>query len=76
MARMASRLSKICSTAAANCTSFVDALGDLSLLNKRDTTFAVVSRAPLAKLETYKVQKDGASRGFRRMAAISTMIFT
>ena len=58
------------------CTSFVDALGDLSLLNKRDTTFAVVSRAPLAKLETYKVQKDGASRGFRRMAAISTMIFT
>jgi len=39
------------------CTSFVDALGDLSLLNKRDTTFAVVSRAPLAKLETYKAQK-------------------
>ena len=28
------------------CTSFVDALGDLSLLNKRDTTFVVVSRAP------------------------------
>jgi predicted dithiol-disulfide oxidoreductase (DUF899 family) len=39
------------------CTSFVDALGDLSLLNKRDTTFVVVSRAPLAKLETYKAQK-------------------
>jgi predicted dithiol-disulfide oxidoreductase (DUF899 family) len=39
------------------CTGFVDALGDLSLLNKTDTTFAVVSRAPLAKLESYKAQK-------------------
>jgi predicted dithiol-disulfide oxidoreductase (DUF899 family) len=39
------------------CTGLVDALGDLSLLNKRDTTFAVVSRAPLAKLDAYKAQK-------------------
>src|ERR1700732_5380112 len=39
------------------CTGFVDALGDLSLLNKRDTTFVVVSRAPLAKLNAYKAQK-------------------
>ena len=39
------------------CTSLVDALGDLSLLNKRDTTFVVISRAPLAKLEAYKAQK-------------------
>ena len=39
------------------CTSFVNALGDLSLLNKQDTTFAVVSRAPLAKLEAYKALK-------------------
>jgi predicted dithiol-disulfide oxidoreductase (DUF899 family) len=39
------------------CTSFVDALGDLSLLNQRDTTFAVVSRAPLAKLDAYKAKK-------------------
>ena len=39
------------------CTGFVDALGDLSLLNKADTTFAVISRAPLAKLEAYKAQK-------------------
>jgi len=39
------------------CTGFVDALGDLSLLNKRDTTFVVVSRAPLAKLEAYKTEK-------------------
>jgi predicted dithiol-disulfide oxidoreductase (DUF899 family) len=39
------------------CTSFVDALGDLSLLTKRETTFVAVSRAPLAKLDAYKAQK-------------------
>lgn len=39
------------------CTGFVSALGDLSLLNDRDTTFAVVSRAPLAKLDAYKAEK-------------------
>ena len=39
------------------CTGLIDALGDLSLLEKRDTTFVVVSRAPLAKLDAYKVQK-------------------
>jgi predicted dithiol-disulfide oxidoreductase (DUF899 family) len=39
------------------CTGFIDALVDLSLLNKRDTTFVVISRAPLAKLEAYKAQK-------------------
>src|SRR5450432_4409458 len=39
------------------CTGFVNALGDLSLLNKRDTTFVVVSRAPLPKLEAYKSEK-------------------
>jgi uncharacterized membrane protein YfcA len=31
----------------------VDALGDLSLLEKRDTTFVMVSRAPLAMLGAY-----------------------
>lgn len=41
----------------AGCTSFVDALGDLSLLKKRDTAFAVISRAPLNKLNAYKRQK-------------------
>jgi predicted dithiol-disulfide oxidoreductase (DUF899 family) len=40
------------------CTGFVDALGNLSLLNKRDTTFVVISRAPLAKLEAYKAEKQ------------------
>lgn len=39
------------------CTTWVDALGDLSPLKKRNTTFVVVSRAPLAKLEAYKAQK-------------------
>ena len=39
------------------CTGFVSALGDLSLLNKRDTTFVVISRAPLAKLDAYKAEK-------------------
>jgi predicted dithiol-disulfide oxidoreductase (DUF899 family) len=39
------------------CTGFVDALGDLSLLNKSDTTFVVISRAPLVKLEVYKKLK-------------------
>ena len=39
------------------CTSFVSALGDLSLLNNRDATFVVISRAPLPKLEAYKTQK-------------------
>jgi predicted dithiol-disulfide oxidoreductase (DUF899 family) len=36
------------------CTGYVDALGDLSMLNERDTTFVLASRAPLAKLEAYK----------------------
>jgi predicted dithiol-disulfide oxidoreductase (DUF899 family) len=39
------------------CTGWVDALGNLSLLKNRDTTFVVVSRAPLTKLEAYKAQK-------------------
>lgn len=39
------------------CTSWVDSLGDLSLLEKRDTTLVVISRAPLAKLDAYKAEK-------------------
>ena len=39
------------------CTGFIEALGDISLLNKRDTTFVVVSRAPLAKFAAYKALK-------------------
>ena len=39
------------------CTGYVDALGDLSMLKDRNTTFVVISRAPLPKLEAYKKQK-------------------
>jgi predicted dithiol-disulfide oxidoreductase (DUF899 family) len=39
------------------CTGFIDAMGDLSMLNERNTTFAVISRAPLAKLEAYKEER-------------------
>jgi predicted dithiol-disulfide oxidoreductase (DUF899 family) len=39
------------------CTGYANALGDLGMLRDRDTTFAMVSRAPLAKLEAYKAKK-------------------
>ena len=39
------------------CTGLVNAMGDLSMLNERDTTFALVSRAPLPKLQAYKAAK-------------------
>jgi predicted dithiol-disulfide oxidoreductase (DUF899 family) len=39
------------------CTSFVDALGDLQMLAARDTSFVLISRAPLEKLERYKKQR-------------------
>jgi predicted dithiol-disulfide oxidoreductase (DUF899 family) len=39
------------------CTRHVNAIGDLSRLNALDTTFVLVSRAPLPKLEAYKAEK-------------------
>jgi len=39
------------------CTGFVNALGDLSMLGERDTTFVLVSRGPLAKLEGYAAKQ-------------------
>src|SRR6476469_5416772 len=36
------------------CTSYANSIGDLSRLDKCDTTFVMVSRAPLSKLEAYK----------------------
>lgn len=36
------------------CTGYVDAIGDLSALDKRDARFVIISRAPLEKLEAYK----------------------
>ena len=39
------------------CTGFVDSLGDLGMLSERDTTFVLISRAPLPKLEAYKKER-------------------
>jgi predicted dithiol-disulfide oxidoreductase (DUF899 family) len=39
------------------CTGYVDALGSLTKLTDHDTTFALISRAPLVKLEAYRAEK-------------------
>jgi predicted dithiol-disulfide oxidoreductase (DUF899 family) len=39
------------------CTGHVNAIGNLSSLDKRDTGYVIVSRAPLEKLEAYKKLK-------------------
>lgn len=39
------------------CTGLVNAIGDISLLYDRDTTLALVSRAPLVKLNAYKARQ-------------------
>lgn len=39
------------------CTSYVNAIGDLSELKERDIRFVLISRAPLAKLEAYSAKK-------------------
>src|SRR5262249_15177945 len=36
------------------CSMFIDQLGNLSHLHARDTSFAIVSRAPIAKIEAYR----------------------
>jgi predicted dithiol-disulfide oxidoreductase (DUF899 family) len=36
------------------CTAYLNELGDLSLLETRDTRFVVVGRAPYAKIATHK----------------------
>jgi len=41
-----------------SCTGYVDALGDLTMLHARDTSFALVSRAPLAKIALYKARRN------------------
>jgi predicted dithiol-disulfide oxidoreductase (DUF899 family) len=46
------------------CTGYIDAIGDLSMLPERDTTFVVISRAPLAKLEAYKKLKGWEIRWY------------
>jgi predicted dithiol-disulfide oxidoreductase (DUF899 family) len=39
-----------------SCTGFVNQLGNLAYLDGRDTKFALISRAPSAKLERYKAK--------------------
>lgn len=39
------------------CTSFINALGDLSMLAESDTVFVAVARAPFEKLERYRREK-------------------
>jgi predicted dithiol-disulfide oxidoreductase (DUF899 family) len=39
------------------CTGYVDSLGGLDTLRKRDTTLALVSRAPYAKLAVYQARR-------------------
>ena len=62
------------------CTGYVDALGNLSMLNDRDTTFVLISRAPLPNLEGWVTRtrhlKAGMPRGTPPSAALSTMTST
>ena len=58
------------------CTGLVDALGDSSMLQDRDTTFVLVSRAPLASSRRTRHSEAGTGRGFRPMAAPSTTTST
>lgn len=39
------------------CTGYVNELADLSMLPARDTQFALISRAPLDKLQAYRARK-------------------
>ncbi|HWD39103.1 MAG TPA: DUF899 domain-containing protein [Fimbriimonas sp.] len=41
----------------AGCTSYIDALGDLSMLAERKTRFVTISRAPLEMLQEYKRER-------------------
>ena len=43
------------------CTGFVNSIGDISGLDRRSATFALISRAPIEKLEAYK-KKMGWNR--------------
>jgi predicted dithiol-disulfide oxidoreductase (DUF899 family) len=41
-----------------SCTYFSEDLGHLTHLHEKDTSFAVISRAPLEKIEAYKSKKN------------------
>jgi hypothetical protein len=53
------------------CSMVVDQIGHLAHLHARDTSFALVSRAPIAKIERYRTRRVGPSRGSPRSGAPS-----
>jgi predicted dithiol-disulfide oxidoreductase (DUF899 family) len=54
------------------CSIFIDNVGHLAHLNARETTFVLVSRAPLPQIEPYRRRWDGTLRGLPPTAATST----
>src|SRR5438132_1894799 len=54
------------------CSMFVDQIGHPAHLHARDTSFALVSRAPLAKVTVYKKRMGWTIPGTRRSRATST----
>jgi predicted dithiol-disulfide oxidoreductase (DUF899 family) len=54
------------------CSMFVDQIGHLAHLHARNVSFALISIAPLAKIEAYRKRMAGASPGRRRRRATST----
>ena len=52
------------------CTLYVDELGNLSMLNERNTAFAIISRAPLSKLAACFDEGQGTNDLSRRSFAI------
>ena len=59
-----------------SCTGRVEQYGNLAYLHERETTVAVVSRAPLATIERYKSRKGWTFPWTRPTAATSTTTFT
>jgi predicted dithiol-disulfide oxidoreductase (DUF899 family) len=54
------------------CSMFVDQVGHLAHLHARDTSFALVSRAPIEKIEAYRKRMGWTIPGSRRSTATST----
>lgn len=58
------------------CSLAADNIGHLAHLYARNTSLALISRAPLPKLQHYKERMAGTSLGTHPMIATLTMIFT
>src|SRR5205823_688370 len=54
------------------CSMFVDQIGHLAHLHARDTSFALVSRAPLPKITAYKARMGGPTPWFSSPAPASS----